>query len=79
MGLLDIVRQELNAESISSLLLTGIPSVAAYHFSDYAAFIIKLSVETSFDMIRKDSAQQNEFFSTSNLWMKAAASGMCVT
>jgi hypothetical protein len=44
--LVDVLRYEFQAKSISTLLFSGIPTVLAYHISDWVGFI---AVDVVFD------------------------------
>lgn len=49
MRFLDILRQERAVSGISHMFLTGVPTVIAYHISDWAAFFVETMVDSHFE------------------------------
>lgn len=48
-GFLEIIRREKAASSITHLLFAGIPTVVAYHLSDWVAFFLETVLEAVMD------------------------------
>lgn len=63
MRLLDILRQEHSIKTISSMAFSGMPSVVAYHISDYLGFIIQALMDGFYD-------EEEEEYSSHELWLK---------
>ncbi|CZS99682.1 hypothetical protein WAI453_002382 [Rhynchosporium graminicola] len=49
MRLADILRQERTAFGVPHMLLSGVPTVVAYHISDWVAFFVETMIEGYFD------------------------------
>ena len=68
--MLGIIRQETAATSFPNLVYAGLPSVVAYHLSDWIGFITDALIDDIFDEEDKyTSAQLYLKYSTQTMWV----------
>jgi hypothetical protein len=58
--LIEVLRKETAVHSISHLLFSGIPTVIAYHLSDWVAFFAETLIETVFEDDDGDAPSKRE-------------------
>jgi hypothetical protein len=63
MGIIEIMRREVATKSVASLLFSGIPTVMAYHISDWTGFITQALMDGIWD-------EEEVRFTPSQLWLK---------
>jgi len=73
LSLLAIIRQETTARSFANLFNAGLPSVIAYHISDWIGFITDALIDDLFD--EEDNIQS---YTKSQLLLKHSAQAMSV-
>jgi hypothetical protein len=61
MSLLSILKQEGSSQSMSGLMWSGLPTVVAYHVSDWVAFLIETILDALIDEEESDVSPQVTF------------------